>query len=153
VRADKLDLEVAIADPRADDVRRLVERHLEYGRTHSPPEDAHALDVDGLLDPAMTLFSIRSSGELVAIGALRQLDDEHAELKTMHTVEHARGGGIGRAMLNHLLTVHRARGFSVRAWKPGRWKRSRQPARCTPARASRRASHSATTDRARTAPT
>ena len=77
MRADKLDLEVAIADPRADDVRRLVERHLEYGRTHSPPEDAHALDVDGLLDPAMTLFSIRSSGELVAIGALRQIGRAH----------------------------------------------------------------------------
>jgi putative acetyltransferase len=78
---------------------------------HSPPQDAHALEVDGLLDPAVTLFSIRRRGELVAIGALKRLDDRHAELKTMHTAEHVRCLGIGRAMLDHLLAVARERGF------------------------------------------
>lgn len=102
---------IAVENPREDDVRRLVERHLQFGRSHSPPEDAHALEVDGLLDPAITLFGLRSGGELLAIGALRRLDDQHAELKTMHTVEHVRGRGIGRAILNHLLAVARERGF------------------------------------------
>jgi len=106
---DKFD--IAIADPRVDDVRQLVEHHLKFGRLHSPPRDAHALEIDGLLDPAVTLFSIRRHGELVAIGALKRLDDRHAELKTMHTAEHVRGLGIGRAMLDHLLTVARERGF------------------------------------------
>jgi putative acetyltransferase len=92
-------------------VRQLVERHLRFGRSHSPPQDAHALGVDGLLDPAVTLFSIRQRGELLAVGALKRLDDQHAEVKTMHTVEHARGRGIGRAMLEHLLAVARERGF------------------------------------------
>jgi putative acetyltransferase len=105
------ELDIAIADPRIDDVRGLVEHHLKFGRLHCPPQDAHALEVDGLLDPAVTLFSIRRRGELVAIGALKRLDDQHAELKTMHTVEHVRGQGIGRAMLDHLLAVARERGF------------------------------------------
>jgi putative acetyltransferase len=102
---------VAIENPRLDDVCRLVERHLHFGRSQTPPEDAHALEVDGLLDPAITLFGLRSGGELLAIGALKRLDDHNAELKTMHTVEHVRGRGIGRALLNHLLAVARERGF------------------------------------------
>lgn len=122
------ELEIAVADPRVDDVRRLIELHLEFGRTQSPPEDAHALAVDELLDPAITLFSIRSRDELLAVGALKRLDDHHAELKTMHTVERARGRGIGRAMLRHLLAVARARGFqrvsletgSMEAFAPAR---------------------------------
>lgn len=105
------ELDIAIADPRLDDVRQLVEHHLKFGRSHSPPQDAHALEVDSLLNPAVTLFSIRRRGELVAIGALKRLDDQHAELKTMHTAEHVRGLGIGRAMLDHLLIVARERGF------------------------------------------
>lgn len=105
------ELDIAIADPRIDDVRQLVEHHLKFGRSHSPPQDAHALEADSLLDPAVTLFSYRRRGELVAIGALKRLDDQHAELKTMHTAEHVRGLGIGRAMLDHLLAVARERGF------------------------------------------
>lgn len=46
-------LDIAIADPTLDDVRGLVEHHLKFGRLHSPPQDAHALEVDGLLDPAV----------------------------------------------------------------------------------------------------
>jgi putative acetyltransferase len=104
-------LDIAIANPRIDDVRELVEHHLKFGRLHSPPQDAHALEVDDLLDPAVTLFSFRCRGKLAAIGALKRLDDQHAELKTMHTAEHARGLGIARAMLDYLLTVARERGF------------------------------------------
>ncbi|HEY3827944.1 MAG TPA: GNAT family N-acetyltransferase [Solirubrobacteraceae bacterium] len=122
------ELDIVVADPRIDDVRQLVEHHLRFGRLHSPPQDAHALEVDALLNPAVTLFSIRCRGELVAIGALKRLDDQHAELKTMHTAEHVRGLGIGRAMLDYLLAVARERGFervsletgSMEAFAPAR---------------------------------
>ena len=60
----------------------------------------------------MTLFSFRRDGELLAVGALKQLDAGHAELKSMHTAAHARGAGIGRAVLAHLIGVARDRGCS-----------------------------------------
>jgi putative acetyltransferase len=103
--------EISTDDPRAADVRALLERHLAFANLHSPPEDVHALDVAGLLDPGITFYSFRLNGELLAVGALRRLDEEHAELKSMHTTEEARGRGIGRAMLDHLLGVARERGF------------------------------------------
>jgi putative acetyltransferase len=98
-------------DPRAPDVRDLLERHLSFANEHSPPEDVHALDVDGLLDPEVSFFSFRVDGDLLAVGALKRLDEHHAELKSMHTAEVARGRGIGRAMVNHLISVARARGM------------------------------------------
>jgi putative acetyltransferase len=103
--------EISIDDPRATDVRELLERHLAFAGSHSPPEDVHALEVDGLLDPAVTLFTFRLQGELLGVGALKQLDGRHAELKSMHTIEEARGRGIGRAMVDHLIGVARDRGF------------------------------------------
>lgn len=97
-------------DPRAADVRALLERHLLYAREHSPSEEVHALDITGLLAENVSFFSIRENGELLVIGALRQLDDLHAEIKSMHTAEAARGRGLGRAMLNHLVDLARQLG-------------------------------------------
>jgi putative acetyltransferase len=104
-------LVIAVDDPRATDVRALLERHLAFAHEHSPPEDVHALDTDGLLDPAVTFFSARRQRELVAIGALKELDQKHGELKSMHTVASERGQGLGTSMVEHLLEVARRRGY------------------------------------------
>jgi putative acetyltransferase len=61
--------------------------------------------VDGLLAPSVTFFTFRVDGALRTIGALKHLDDDHAEVKSMHTVESARGRGVGWAMLQHLISV------------------------------------------------
>jgi len=105
------DLDFRADDPRAGDVRGLLEIHLAYSYEFSPPEHVHALDVDGLVEPGVTFFSARRDGVLLAIGALKHLDESHVELKSMHTGAPARRQGIGRAMLDHLLTVARERGY------------------------------------------
>jgi putative acetyltransferase len=102
---------ISTDDPRRDDVRALLDRHLVFARATTLPEDVHALDVDALLDPALTFFSFRVDGELLGVAALKRLDDRHAEIKSMHTAEAARGGGIGRALVDHLLEVARGRGY------------------------------------------
>ena len=106
-----IELCIAIDDPRADDVRALLERHLAFAHAQSPPEDVHALDVDRLVDPSIAFFSARRDSALLAVGALKHLDDEHAELKSMHTAAEVRGQGVGGAMLGHLLMVAKERGY------------------------------------------
>ena len=113
------DAMIAVDDPRAHDVRALLRRHLEFTTSQSPPEDMHALDVGGLLDPAVTLLSCRRDGELLAIGALRHLDDRHAEIKSMHTAEAARGLGLARAMLDRLIALARERGHTRASLETG----------------------------------
>ena len=105
------DGQIAVDDPRKPDVRALLERHLEFALAQTPAEHSFALDLDGLLDPAITFFSFRAHGVLLGIGAIKCLSPDHAEIKSMHTGEAARGRGIGRAMVTHLLAVARTRGF------------------------------------------
>jgi putative acetyltransferase len=98
-------------DPRADDVRELLGRHLAYARATTLPHEVYALDVDALADPSVTFFSFRAGGELLGVAALKQLSADHAEIKSMHTAEAARGQGIGRRLVEHLLAVARGRGY------------------------------------------
>ena len=102
---------IAVDDPRAEDIRDLLERHLAFCNLHSPPEDVHALDVESLAGPDITFLSYRVNGELLAVGALKQLDPRHGELKSMHTISVARGRGIARMMVDHLIGIARDRGI------------------------------------------
>jgi putative acetyltransferase len=102
---------IAIDDPRANDVRALLQRHLAYARANTKPEEVYALDVEALVDPAVTFFSYRIDGEVLGVAALEHLDDRHAEIKSMHTAEEARGRGIGRMLVGHLIAVARDRAY------------------------------------------
>lgn len=104
-------LTIARADPLDPPVRALIDRQLSFGRSFTPPEFAHALEVEELVDQDVVLFAAREGSEVLAVGALKELDQRHGELKTMHTAEAARGRGIGRAMLDHLLSEARGRGY------------------------------------------
>ena len=104
---------IAQDDPRAGDVTALLARHLAFAHATTAPEDVFALDVDGLADPAVSFFSYRAEdGTVLGVGALKRLDAAHAEIKSMHTAEEARGRGVGGAMVEHLVAVARERGFA-----------------------------------------
>jgi putative acetyltransferase len=104
-------VEIGVDDPNAEDVRELLRRHMEFAKANTPPEDVHALEVSQLVDPGLTFYSYRRDGELLAVGALKQLDGRHAELKSIHTAAEARRSGVGRAMVEHLIGVARDHGF------------------------------------------
>lgn len=98
-------------DPGREDVRALLHSHLSFAREHSPPEDVHALDTDGIVADGISFFSLRRDGVLLGVGALREVEAGHGEIKSMHTAAAARGQGVGRAMLEHLLATARDRGY------------------------------------------
>jgi putative acetyltransferase len=103
--------EIDVDDPRKPEVRAVLARHLTFCLTETPPEHSFALDVDGLLDPAVTFISYRDGTAVLGVAAIKELDAAHAEIKSMHTTTEARGRGVGRALLNRLLEVARARGY------------------------------------------
>lgn len=104
--------QITTHDPRDPDVIALLERHLAFARSVTPPEDVHALDVAGLLDPSITFVGLRENGSLLGIGAIKVLDETHFELKSIHTAKEARGRGVGRAIVEHLLGLAQQRGAS-----------------------------------------
>lgn len=106
-----MELVIDVEDPRATDVGAVLDRHLVVMQDSTPPAHVHALPAERLLDPAVTLFGARRAGVLLGVGAIRRLDAAHAELKSMHTLAEARGQGIGRTLLRHLLHVAAASGY------------------------------------------
>lgn len=89
----------------------LLARHRAVMLAQTPLEHSFALDAAGLTDPEISFFGYREDGILLGIGAIRQLSPQHAEIKSMHTAQAARGRGIGRAMLAHLLGIAVSRGL------------------------------------------
>lgn len=98
-------------DPGRAPVRALLEEHLRHMHEITPPESVHALDLDGLRGPGITFWTARVGDELAGCCALRELDPEHGEIKSMRTPDAWRGRGVGRAMLGHLMAEARRRGY------------------------------------------
>ena len=115
-----MDLVIAPDDPGAADVQGLLARHLAFAQQHSPPDQVYVLDDNGLRDPLVLFFSVRRNGSLLGVGALKRLDDRHGELKSMHVDESARGQGVGRALVIHLLDVAAACGMNRVSIETGR---------------------------------
>ena len=88
-----------------DDVCILLSQHLAEMRAGSPPEACHVLPIDGLKVPAIRFFTLRENGVLLGCGALKRLEPGHGEVKSMRTANSALGLGVGKAMLDHIVTV------------------------------------------------
>ena len=106
-----MELTIRVDDPTAPDVQALLERHLRFANDESPAEHVHAYPAARLAQPSVTFFSARRDGTLLGVGALSELDPTHGEVKSMHTAAEARGQGVARAMLTHLMAVARERGY------------------------------------------
>ncbi len=92
--------------------RALIAAHLAGMHETSPPESVFALDVDRLRDPTVSFWSAWLDGNLAGIGALKTLDQQRGELKSMRVADQFRGTGVGRALLRHLIAEARARGLT-----------------------------------------
>ena len=105
-------ISILIDDLTSEATRQLIARHLDAMHEYSPPESVHALDVEALRQPGITFWSAWIDGELAGIGALKPLDDQRGELKSMRVDDRFRGAGVGRALLRHILTAARERGMT-----------------------------------------
>ena len=97
-----------LTDPR---IALLLEEHLADMRRISPPESVHALDLERLRNPGIKFWSAWAKDELVGCGALKRLDGEHAEIKSMRTSNAYRRKGIGKLILEHIIGEARRDGY------------------------------------------
>lgn len=104
-------MHIKVDDLRGPEIAALLEAHLKLMRDTSPPESVHALDLDGLRRPEVTFWTVWEGATLLGCGALKELDPTQGEIKSMHTAAAARGKGVARAMLSHILAEARRRGY------------------------------------------
>jgi len=103
--------EIREDDLSAPEVAALVREHLAFVAPHSPPESIHAFDVDALRAPGVTCWSVWQGSELVGCGALKELGPGHGELKSMRTASSHLRKGVATAVLEHMMSVARNRGY------------------------------------------
>lgn len=128
---------IALADLGDPEVQALIAYHQQAMQAGSPPGHSFALDLSGLADPAVSVWAVWVGGQVAAIGALKRLAGDQAELKSMRThpdflrrgiaarlletiIDHARANGIARLSLETgsgplfepALNLYRQRGFA-----------------------------------------
>ena len=105
-------MDIRVDDLRGPEIKELLEAHLELMRAITPPESVHALDLEGLRKPEVTFWTMWIDEELLCCGALKEIGPCHGEIKSMHTAARARGRGLARKMVEHILNEARSRNYT-----------------------------------------
>ena len=102
---------IEIDDLCGPEIAAFLDEHIREMKSVSPPESKHALDLPGLRIPAITFWTMWDGASLIACGALKELDAQHAEIKSMRTAADYRGKRIAAKLLQHLLDESMRRGY------------------------------------------
>ena len=84
-------------------VHELLIKHFIELRSVSPEGSTHVLDIDGLKDPSIKFWSLWEENELMGSGALKFLDSEHGEFKSIRINDKFKNKGYGVKMINYLI--------------------------------------------------
>ena len=112
-------MEIRIGELRNEDVITLLKEHHEDMLSHSPPESVHALDLSALESPDVTFWSFWVNQELAGIGALKELEKEHGEIKSMRTSTNYLRKGIARKLLEHIINQANIRSYKKLSLETG----------------------------------
>ena len=85
------------------EVHELLIRHFIELRAVSPEGSAHVLDITGLKDTSIKFWSLWEKNDLMGIGALKFLDKEHGEFKSIRVSDNFKGSGNSSKVINHLI--------------------------------------------------
>ena len=85
------------------EVNLLLKKHFVELKAASPQGSAHVLDIPGLQVPSIKFWSLWEDDQLMGCGALKFLDKEHGEFKSIRIKDSFRGKGNGIKVINHLI--------------------------------------------------
>ena len=86
------------------EVNELLTKHFVELRAASPEGSAHVLDIPGLQISSIKFWSLWNNDLLMGCGALKFLDNQHGEFKSIRIHDNFRKKGNGINVVNHLIT-------------------------------------------------
>jgi len=104
-------MKIKVDDLSSPEVKTLLDEHLRHMIAVTPPGCVHALDHEALKSPEITFWSVWEGSSLLACGALKKLDHDHAEIKSMRTAASHQGKGIASHLLQFILNEARKRNY------------------------------------------
>ena len=84
-------------------VNELLTKHFIELRSVSPPGSTHVLDIPGLKDPTIRFWSLWDGENIVGCGALKLLEKDHGEFKSIRVANKFRKNGMGEKIISHLI--------------------------------------------------
>jgi len=84
-------------------VNELLNKHFIELRSVSPEGSTHVLDIPGLKIPSIKFWSLWEDKNLIGCGALKFLDKNHGEFKSLRISDKYRNKGLGEKIINHLI--------------------------------------------------
>lgn len=103
-------------DPLVQDLIAFHQRAMQQG---SPPGMSFALDLSGLRVEGVKVWAVHVDSRVAAIGALKQLDEQRGEIKSMRTHPAFLRQGLAAALLETIIAAARADGLSVLSLETG----------------------------------
>jgi len=104
-------VEIRIDDLTGSRIAEFLREHLENMAENSPLESMHALSLEELRKPEITFWSVWSDTELLGCGALKELDPQHGEIKSMRTASIHRRRGVAAKLLERILEEAKRRNY------------------------------------------
>ena len=84
-------------------VDELLKKHFIELRSVSPKGSTHVLDIEGLKNKTIKFWSLWEDDQLIGCGALKFLDEEHGEFKSIRLADKFRKKGNGIKIIMHLI--------------------------------------------------
>ncbi|WP_298437007.1 GNAT family N-acetyltransferase [uncultured Jannaschia sp.] len=100
-------------------VRALIAAQLAHGAEAAPETNDYTYGVAALSAPQVTIWALADSDTVAAIGALCDLGDGMAEVKSVHVAAAYRGQGLARRLMQHLHEAARAAGHRALVLETG----------------------------------
>ena len=85
------------------EVHEFLIKHFIELKSVSPEGSAHVLDIAGLKDPSIKFWSLWEESDLMGSGALKFLDKEHGEFKSIRVNDKFKGKGNGLKVIDYLI--------------------------------------------------
>ena len=105
-------MQIKIDDLSSREIASFLQEHIDEMKAVSPPESKHALDLKGLKQPEITFWTVWDEAIIIGCGAIKRLNKNHAEIKSMRVASSHRRRGIASKLLQHILSEAKKRGYS-----------------------------------------
>lgn len=110
---------IELGDFNDDRVRALLTRHLEGMHANSPPGHVFALDWSGLQKPEISFYTLWEGQDLLGFGALKELEPQKGEIKSMRTADAHLRKGVAAKILEHIIAEARRRRYTSLSLETG----------------------------------
>ena len=106
-------LRIVVDDLSGPEIAALLAEHKQDMMDTSPEDAVFTLPIDALREPDVVVWSAWAGDDLAGCGALKELNTNSGEVKSMRTSTSHRGQGVGSAICEHIVNEARSRGYDT----------------------------------------